>query len=109
MGDKTVSFVQKSFEYAKRNKELAPAYLDLADMETDMKAVEVLREISQGLSSLSASVDDSLTLSGSEAYQAALLFYTNVKSASRAKVAGAASIYDDLSGRFLGAVAKEKA
>jgi hypothetical protein len=37
---------------------------------------------------------------GSEAYQTALLFYTSVKTAATNRIAGARSIYDDLSKRY---------
>ena len=90
-----------------KNK-LAPAYLDFGAMETDVKAVEVLREINQGLAPLEEALSDSLILSGSEAYQGALLFYGNVKAAAKAKTPGASAIYDDLSARFPGVPQKKK-
>jgi hypothetical protein len=109
MGDKTVAFVQKAYEYGSRNRELAPAYLDLEAMETDLRAVELLRELSQGISPLCEALDDSLTLSGSEAYQGALLFYGAVKGAAKAKAPKAESVYQELSNRFPGGAAKKKA
>jgi hypothetical protein len=60
-------------------------------MASDVKAVEFLRELSQGIKPIHEALTDSLFLSGSEAYQGALLFYGSVK---------AASIYDDLANRF---------
>jgi hypothetical protein len=108
MGDKTLGFVTKAYEYGTRNKELAPAYLDFGAMETDVKAVQILREINQGLAPLEEALSDSLILSGSEAYQGALLFYGNVKAAAKAKTPGASAIYDDLASRFPGAPQKKK-
>lgn len=50
-----------------------------------------------------------MTLSGSEASQGALVFYSNVKNAAKVKAPNAATIYDDLSSRFPGGAAKKKA
>ena len=109
MGDRTIGFVQKAYEYGTRHVDLAPAYLDFKALETDVKAVELLRELSMSLDPLNDALGDSLTLAGSEAYQGALLFYGNVKAAAKAKTPGAAAIYDDLSSRFPGGPQKKKA
>jgi len=102
MGDKTVHFVQKALEYSQRNTELVPAYLDLAALAVDIQAVQSLRGLAQGISPLLDALNDTMMLSGSEAYQGALLFYNHVKTAAKAKAPNAGSIYDDLSTRFPG-------
>jgi hypothetical protein len=109
MGDKTVSFVTKALEYGQAHKDLVPAYLDLPALAVDVKAVERLRNFAQVLNPLSDALNDSLMLSGSEAYQGALVFYANVKTAARVHVPKAQSVYDDLSTRFPGATAKKAA
>jgi hypothetical protein len=109
MGDKTVAFVQKALEYGQQNRELVPNFLDLGAMATDAKAVQTLRELAQGLNPIAEALNDSMTLSGSEAYQGALVFYSNVKNAAKVKAPNAGSIYDDLSSRFPGATTKKKA
>ena len=109
MGDKTVAFVQKALEYGQQNKDLVPSFLDLAALATDVKAVQSLRELAQGLNPITDALNDSMTLSGSEAYQGALVFYSNVKNAAKVKAPNAGTIYDDLSSRFPGAPAKKKA
>ena len=108
MGDKTVAFVQKAMEYGLQNKDLVPAFLDLTALATDIKAVQSLRELSQGLSPITDALNDSMILSGSEAYQGALVFYSNVKNAAKVKSPNASSIYTDLSSRFPGAPTKKK-
>jgi hypothetical protein len=108
MGDKTVAFVQKAHDYAKANPTLTPAYLDVAAMGVDLGATKQLHEILQPLTMVTEALSDSVTLSGSEAYQGALVFYTNIKAAAKSKVAGASVIYDDLSARFPGYTAKKK-
>ena len=109
MGDKTVAFVQKAYEYGQQNKDLVPAFLDMAAFATDIKSVQTLRELAQSLNPLNDALNDSMTLSGSEAYQGALVFYSNVKSAAKVKAPNAGTIYDDLSARFPGAPARRKA
>lgn len=109
MGDKTVSFVTKALEYGQAHQELVPAYLDLPALEVDVKAVQQLRNLSQVLNPLTDALNDTVMLSGSEAYQGALVFYANVKTAAKVHVPKAQSIYDDLAGRFPGAPTKKTA
>ena len=47
-------------------------------------------------------LDDTMTLSGSEAYGAVLTFYNYIKGAAKSNVPGAQTIFDDLSTRFPG-------
>lgn len=109
MGDKTVAFVQKALEYGQQNKDLVPSFLDLAALATDVKAVQSLRELAQGLNPITDALNDSMTLSDSEAYQGALVFYSNVKNAAKVKAPNAGTIYDDLSTRFPGRGTTKKA
>ena len=108
MGDKTVAFVQKAMEYAKNNGDLVPPYLDFPAMEIDVKAVETLRQLAQTLGPIDDALNDSIMLSGSEAYQAALVFYSAVKNAAKGKAPNAGSIYEDLSRRFPGKAGAKK-
>jgi len=109
MGDKTVAFVQKALEYAQQNAELVPPYLDLEAFQIDVDAVETLHKVSRVLTPLAEALNDSIILSGSEAYQGGLVFYTAVKGAAKAKAPKAGSIYADLSARFPGRGAGKRA
>ena len=102
MGDKTVAFVTKSFEYAKQNPTLIPAFLDMAEFEKDVNAVNSLKSVLNPLQQLVEKLDDTSLQAGSEAYSAALVFYSAVKSAAKAGVPGLKSINDDLQARFPG-------
>jgi hypothetical protein len=102
MGDKTLAFVVKSYEHAKQNPTLTPSYIDVEEMQKDIKAVEVLRQICNPLQELSQDIEDSMMLSGSEAYIAALSFYNAIKGAAKSKVGASEQIYNDLSQRFPG-------
>jgi hypothetical protein len=47
-------------------------------------------------------LDDTVMASGSESYQAALVFYNAVKAAAAQDVPGAKAVYDELKQRFPG-------
>ncbi|WP_317932032.1 hypothetical protein [Halioxenophilus sp. WMMB6] len=102
LGERTVAFVDKSYEYGRNHAELVPQFLDFQALDRDMRAVRMLGELTRLLRPLLDNVDDSLTLAGSEAYQAALVFYRSVKVAAQSQVPNAKSIADDLSVRFPG-------
>lgn len=100
MAEKTVSFVSKALDYAESNPEFAPKYLDIKALQTDVKAVTDLTSVEQPVQNLFIQLNDTIMMSGSEAYIAALMYYNSVKAAARRNVPGAKAIYDDLKVRF---------
>ena len=100
MGDKTQAFVEKSLEYAGREPALVPSFLNLPEAQKDYKLASDMGELSRSLSKLLQEVNDAWMLAGSEAYDAALIFYGSVKAASRTDSGGSQSIYADLAQRF---------
>jgi hypothetical protein len=102
MGDKTVAFVNKAYEHATRNPELAPSYLDLGEMKKDLDAIDDLRAVLMPLEQMNLILTDSIMLAGSEAYNDALVFYNSVKAAAKIKIGASEQIYNDLSVRFPG-------
>lgn len=102
MGDKTVAFVTKSISHMEENPDLIPKYLEVAPVKVDVAAVETLRKIFSALKNLADMADDTMLLSGSEAYVVALAFYNYIKGAAKANVPGAEMIYNDLKKRFPG-------
>ena len=100
MGDKSLAFVGKALDYATKNTALVPPYLDLAEANKDYTLAADLREISRELGTLNQAVDDTLMVSGAEAYDAALIFHASVKGASRTNAPGSQAIYEDLVQRF---------
>jgi hypothetical protein len=100
MGDKSIAFVQKSLEYAENNPALLPPYLDLAEAKKDFALAHDLNGILQQINTLQRAVEDTLMVAGSEAYDAALIFYNSVKGASRVNVPGSQAVYNDLQQRF---------
>lgn len=102
MSDGTVPFVKKSLEYAQTNAAFVPAYIDVNELKTDLNAVEALSQIFRPVAQLNLNLEDTITLSGSEAYVASLAFYNSVKQAAKMNVPGAKAIADDLRMRFGG-------
>ncbi|PKL24015.1 MAG: hypothetical protein CVV47_12185 [Spirochaetae bacterium HGW-Spirochaetae-3] len=100
LGDKSVAFVQKSFEYGEQYKNLVPSFLAMEAFGTDIKATDTLQLMIRALAPICEALEDSLMLTGSEAYEGALMFYQNVKGAARAKDPNAKMIFDDLSDQF---------
>ncbi|SDE34912.1 hypothetical protein [Pedobacter soli] len=100
LGDKTMGFVEKAFDYALQNPSFIPNFMDLEEARKDYALSGVLYQIFQQLNTLITAVEDSGMAAGSEAYEAALLFYHSVKAASRSNVPGSQAIYDDLRQRF---------
>jgi hypothetical protein len=100
MGDKTLSFVEKALDYARRYPQLCPSYLDIKSFDVDMTDATGLRTVHISAKQLSDSIDDTVMVAGSEAYQAALIFYNAVKAAAAQDIPGAKEVYRDLKARF---------
>ena len=75
----------------------------------DAQAVVTIKALYEPLLQITDSLSDTMTLAGSEAYSAALMFYSAVKNAMRSKVQKAETIYNDLQARFPGRPKKEAA
>lgn len=109
MGAKTVDFVSKTLSYTRANTQMVPGFVDADEFNRDLAAVGILRELQQPLKQLADMVDDSLLLSGSEAYAAALACYHGFRLAAKMNMPGAETIYVDLSERFPGRPTKAAA
>jgi hypothetical protein len=102
MGDKTIAFVNKALGYARQNPKIVPAYLNMDEFAKDVDAVNKLFQVTTPIQKLSEEIDDTMMLAGSEAYAAALAFYTALKAAIAAGETGLKNVYDDMSARFPG-------
>jgi hypothetical protein len=100
MGDKTHAFVNKSLDYCDQFTDFVPSFLNVDEFRIDVESLNTLRSIYTPLLETVEAVNDSIMLAGSEAYQAALIFYTSIKAAAKSGIANAETIYDDLSVRF---------
>ncbi|MDR1340078.1 MAG: hypothetical protein LBK58_08520 [Prevotellaceae bacterium] len=100
MGEKTLSFVEKAHEFAVQNPNLCPPYLDMTAFNTDFADVHSLLMLNNVTLQLHEYTDDTAMTSGSEAFQAALVFYNSVKMAARQNIPGAKAVYEELRKRF---------
>ena len=101
MGDKTVATVQKVKSYMETNPEFIPAYMDKTEFLKDEAVVTSLTPIGNLATQLASDIEDTLTITGSEALMSALLYYGITKEAADKGVTTAKPIYDDLSQRFI--------
>jgi hypothetical protein len=108
MGDKTVSFVTKTLEYARQNTRIVPAFLNIEEFSKDVNGVNTVFQVMAPLQKLTEELDDTILLAGSEAYMAALAFYSALKGAIAGGEPGLKNIYDDLSVRFPGRSSKKE-
>jgi hypothetical protein len=102
MGDRTIPFVDKVIEYASAQPEFVPAYMNLPELRNDFNGVSTLNQMYRPLEQVVSNLNDTLLLSGSEAYKAALQFYNYVKQAAKNNVPDAKVIYEELKKRFEG-------
>ena len=102
MGDKSVSFVKKTLEHCRDNPGLVPQYLDVEELARDVEAVDVLREIYLPMLKMTEGLSDTITLAGSDAMTAPLMFYNFTKGAAKSNIPMAKVAYNELSARFPG-------
>ncbi len=100
MGDKTLPFVRKAAEYTQSRQDFSPPYLNADELAIDLKAVEDLTLVYREAEQLCKSLNDTIMLSGSEAYAEALAYYQAVKQAAKRNVPDAKTVYQDLRQRF---------
>jgi hypothetical protein len=74
MGEKTISFVEKAFDFAQQNPNLVPPYLDMTAFGTDFDDAHGLWTLVNSIRQLDENTSDTEMAAGSEAYQAALVF-----------------------------------
>lgn len=107
-GDKSVAFVEKALEFGKQRSELFPAYLSLVEMEKDVNARSALLKVLTPLRSLMERMEDTYTLTGTEAFMAALVIYDAIKRADHDGISGLKAMIEELQKRFPGRSALQK-
>ena len=102
MGPKTLNFVEKSHAYAHENPEFVPPYLQMGEFDTDFADAHGLWVLYNRIRQVEEGVSDTQMTAGSEAFQAALIFYNSVKVAASQNISGAKAVYEELKRRFPG-------
>ncbi|GMO43857.1 MAG: hypothetical protein Pg6C_05730 [Treponemataceae bacterium] len=100
MGEKTLGFVEKAYDFAAQNPNLVPPYLDMAAFGADFGDAHGLWTLHNAVVQLEEGLGDTEMAAGSEAYQAALVFYKSVKMAAAQDIPGAKAVYEELKTRF---------
>ena len=100
VSDRSMPFLEKVVAYVDSRPEFVPFFLSVEDLKIDFKAVSDLKLIAREAEQLCQALNDTILLSGSEAYTAALAYYRSVKGAAQANVPHAQAVYEDLRKRF---------
>ena len=96
VGPKILEFTEKAYEYAVKNPNLKPDFVDLAEFQKDYLLSKKLQILRNHLVPLTEKLVDTYTAAASEAYMAARLFYHHLKNAARANVPGASAMVDEM-------------
>lgn len=108
MGDASKPFVEKARDYSITNAAIVPSYMDVNEFKIDVSDETYLHVIETAVKQLFDAISDTRMLVGSEAYTAALMFYSAAKDAARHNVPGAKAVVEDLKKRFPGGRRKEE-
>lgn len=100
MNDKSIPFVEKVVQYVDSNPEFIPPYVDTAEFKSDFQTFMDLREVLRPVLQIVGNLEDTTTLSGSDAYEVARAYYKSVQLGAKMNVPNAQAIYDDLKPRF---------
>jgi hypothetical protein len=96
MGNKTLAFVKKAYEFCQENPQLRPNFLSMDEFEKDYQDAQGLFGTINMTTQLRENLVDIQMVAGSEAFQAALIFYSTVKTAAAKDVINAKVIYEEL-------------
>ncbi len=100
MEDNRRPFVEKALDYAKKDKDMLPRYIDIEELEKDLTLFRNLASIDRELGRMDEMVKDTLAAVGSESYVAALSVYNASKLAARNGHWGTDSVVEDLKKLF---------
>ncbi len=94
------SFTEDAINAIANNASIFPAYLNVGQMQNDLKLYKQLDEMAIMLRQTLERIEDTRILAGSEAYVAALTVYKIVGAAAKAGIEGSETIYEQLRERF---------
>ncbi len=100
VGDRRISFLDKSHRYAQRHADLLPPYRSIQDFDRVVFDFEELQRVLDRVNTLQEGLNDTLKQIGSNAFAFALVFYDSVGKASEGGVPGTELIYKDLAKHF---------
>lgn len=98
LGRKSQTFVVKALDVATQNAGLMPRCLNIDEARRDLALFEALNPVLQSLNQLRELVEDTQMVAGSEAYAAARVAYSSIKTVG--KNMGLDEVTDDLAQQF---------
>ena len=100
MGEKSVAFVEKAYQYFIENPALRPNFVDEADYTIDYNDAMNLRLAAANIAQVNDGLSDLLLIAGSEAYQASLGMYSNLAVQAARNIGNAKTLHEELRRRF---------
>ncbi|WP_320054507.1 hypothetical protein [uncultured Acetobacteroides sp.] len=106
LGEKSISFATKTYDYIGTNPEYLPSYINKVEANRDFSLWSNINQMLRVSNILTDSLNDTAMQAGFEAMEVALAYYNSVKEAAKRNAPGAQTIYEDLRTRFPGQKAK---
>ena len=100
VGAKAMEFCKQAYNYADKNPELVPGFIDMAEFKGDIDLVESLQKILDHLGPATGKVKHSISLAKTDCYTAARHIYSSAKYAAKGGVPGASVIAEELGKLF---------
>jgi hypothetical protein len=102
LGDKNLGFLEKGKDYLNQRPDFLPVHYSKEEVSKDAALAGQLATIARKLRVLADKVEDTASIAGMEALAGILAYYNAVRQATKDKVNGSQTIYDDLKKRFPG-------
>lgn len=98
LGRKSQTFVAKALDVATQHSNLMPGCLNIEEARRDLLLFESLNPVLQSISQLKELIEDTQMLAGSEAYAAARVAYSSIKTVGKSR--GLDDVVQDLAQQF---------
>jgi hypothetical protein len=98
MGRKSQTFVAQALDAASQYSTLMPSCLNVDEARRDLALFEALHPVLQSINQLKELVEDTQTVAGSEAYEAARVAYASIKTIGKSM--GLDEVKDELAQQF---------
>lgn len=100
MGDKSVAFITKIFNYATATPAYAPGFVDVGGLGANLATVAGLEPVAARFSNLGYDLESTNMVASGSAQAAGLLIYDRVKEAADNNQPSAQPVYNDLKTQF---------
>jgi hypothetical protein len=101
MADGNLPFVEKAIGFMENASEFKPPFVNKEDAAIDLNGFKLARQYMTEAKDVLRILEDIMTLSGSEAFVAALAYYQNVQFYHKLNQPNAKVVYEELAQRFV--------